>query len=380
MSKLLVTVWNEPRAPGAQAPLWRDWLLVVAVILVSISDGLFSDNILWRPLSIMLSAACAMALPWRRMHPGLVVAVVVGSISVVQGVAFLLGLDWNGLDSNVIFYLILPYALCRWGSGRESVLGLVAIAFSFFTTMSVEMRSWGEVFGASLFFLFPAVAGVSVRFQDSTQRRNIEQLRLREREQLARELHDTVAHHISAIAIQAQAGQALAASRQEAPVDILATIEEAASRTLTEMRHIVQVLRDDAETVRLPLARLSDIERLAREHNSPLHIDVRLEGELDGLDATLEATLYRLTQESITNAVKHAQGAQNVVVTITGEAEQVHLNAADDGDPVVQPSPAGLGLRGMAERVALLGGTLHAAPGESRGWLVQATLPKPGGR
>ena len=137
------------------------------------------------------------------------------------------------------FFLILPYALLRWGSGRESILGFTVMAISFTTAMWMGAHGWAEVLGASLFLLFPAALGASVRYQDSAQRRAAEQVRLREREQLARELHDTVAHHVSAIAIQAQAGRALADTHPDAPAEALATIEEEASRTLSEMRRMV---------------------------------------------------------------------------------------------------------------------------------------------
>ena len=92
--------------------------------------------------------------------------------------------------------------------------------------------------------LFPAVLGAAVRYRTNFRHRSLEQVRLRERERLARELHDTVAHHVSAIAVRAQAGQVVATTRPAAAVEALRVIEAEASRTLAEMRAMVGVLRD----------------------------------------------------------------------------------------------------------------------------------------
>lgn len=377
MLKLLETLWNEPGAPGAPARVWRDWVLVAVLVPIAIAEGVLSETVIWRPLSTALTAALVLTLLWRRTHPLGMVVVAFGANLIVQTAAILQGVEWTVLDSSG-FFLILPYALLRWGSGRESILGLTVMAISFTTAMWMGAHGWAEVLGASLFLLFPAALGASVRYQDSAQRRAAEQVRLREREQLARELHDTVAHHVSAIAIQAQAGRALADTHPDAPAEALATIEEEASRTLSEMRRMVGVLRDSCEASRAPAATLADIERLARDDASSLAVNVTLTGALDDLDATLQSTLYRLAQESVTNAVRHARAARSVAVWVEGETEDVRLRVVDDGEAVVAGRAPGFGLRGMAERVALLGGTLQAGPGRPRGWIVEAVLPKHG--
>ena len=117
---------------------------------------------------------------------------------------------------------------------------------------------------AIVFLLFPAALGASVRYRTTSRLRELDQVKLREREQLARELHDTVAHHVSAIAIRAQAGRVVAASHPDAAVDALEVIEEEASRTLAEMRSMVGALREDEEPELAPQRGVADIERLAR--------------------------------------------------------------------------------------------------------------------
>jgi len=375
MRILFDTFWRETRAPEAPGPLKRDWIMVAVFVLAALVEGLFTEHVTWRPMTVVLTVAIALLLPWRRTHPLATAGIAFGSSAIIQSIALILGVDWNGLNCN-LFVIIFPYALLRWGSGREAILGLAVIAVSVTVAMSVEQHTWLEFVGASLFLLFPAALGASVRYQDSAHRKTNDQIRLQEREQLARELHDTVAHHVSAIAIQAQAGRTLAATQPQAPVEILGIIEEAASRTLTEMRHIVTMLRDESETVQAPVATLDDIKRLAIDDACPLNVAVDFSGELKDLNATLESTLFRLAQEAVTNAVRHAPGAGCINVQLTGDKEMVRLTIVNDGEIITHQTASGLGLRGMSERVALLGGTVNAEPNSSGGWIVEATIPK----
>ena len=123
MLNLLNTLWREPRVSNAFGPVWRDWALVSVVILLAAAEGFFHQNLVWRLLSIGLTAALALTLPWRRTHPVHMVVIAFGANAVVQTIAILLGVDWSGLITTV-FMLILPYSLLRWGSGREASIGL----------------------------------------------------------------------------------------------------------------------------------------------------------------------------------------------------------------------------------------------------------------
>jgi signal transduction histidine kinase len=181
---------------------------------------------------------------------------------------------------------------------------------------------------------------------------------------------------VSAIAVRAQAGRTLAATQPAAAVDALEVIEEAASRTLAELRAIVAALRDGDEADLAPQRGVADIARLAAAADGP-RVDVELAGDLDGLQPIVGAAVYRIAQESITNALRHARHATRIDVRVTGERDCVRLTVLDDGEPGVT-APPGYGLAGMIERAALLGGTLEAGPRSARGWLVTATLPRSG--
>src|SRR5690606_17863922 len=142
---------------------------------------------------------------------------------------------------TMVGLLVLPYALFRWGSGREAAIGLVVMSIPQALDMVLDPSDPASTAAGFVFLLFPAALGASVRFRARWRRRDLDEAKLLEREQLARELHDSVAHHVSAIVIQAQAGRLLATSDPDAAQRALATIESEASRTLGEMRSIVGI-------------------------------------------------------------------------------------------------------------------------------------------
>jgi signal transduction histidine kinase len=222
-----------------------------------------------------------------------------------------------------------------------------------------------------------------MRYRAVARQREVEQVRTLERGELARELHDTVAHHVSAIAIQAQAGRAVAATDPASAVEALAVIEAEASRTLYEMRTMVRVLRHgdrgdgeaaDAEPVEYgPQRGISDLDELTRM--SPV-VQVHRGGDLAGLPQPVETAVYRICQESVTNAIRHSVNATAVTVEVTGDVGVVRLRVHDDGEAARPATTAGYGLLGMAERAKLLGGACHAGPDPVGGWTVEATLPR----
>ena len=263
--------------------------------------------------------------------------------------------------------LILTYALFRWSSGREAAIGLGIILLWLAITSVADPMSLWETLAGYAFFLFAAALGAAVRYRVKVRIRDIDQAKAREREQLARELHDTVAHHVSGIAIQAQAGRAIAASHPERAVEALAIIEDAATRTLTELRAIVGVLRATQDTEFAPQPGVAEVEQLATDGQTRPCVEVTLSGEFDDLSPAVGAAIYRLAQESITNARRHARHATQVTVAVTGDADRVRLTIDDDGSAAGGRAPAGYGLVGMQERASLLGGTFHAGPAAERG-------------
>src|SRR5919202_1341470 len=314
-----------------------------------------------RPLLLVATLAVLGPLLWRRRHPLVAVAVAFGTLTIVDSVRILTGSHGALLDS-ISAALILAYALFRWGSGREAASGLGVILVWLAITNVADPMSLAATVGDYGFFLFAAALGAAVRYRTKSRIRDIDQAKAREREQLARELHDTVAHHVSGIAIQAQAGRAIAASSPDRAIEALAVIEDAATRTLTELRAIVGVLRASQDTEFAPQPGVAEVEQLGTDGQTRPCVEVTLSGEFDDLSPAVGAAVYRLAQESVTNARRHARQATRVTVAVTGDADQVRLIVDDDGSAAGGRAPAGYGLVGMRERASLLGGTFHAGP------------------
>jgi signal transduction histidine kinase len=367
----------EPRAPEAPKRVWRDWVLVAGLLTAVVLEGILRDDVVWRPAALVFAAVVVCALLWRRTHPFAVVAAVFGALSVVNVLTLISGDATFGLYS-MICVVLLPYSLARWGSGRETVIGLGFILTAMVLGIISDFTGYGEAVAGAMFLLFPATVGLAVRYQWTARNRELGQVRLRERELLARELHDTVAHHVSAIVIRAQAGQAVAATRPAAAVDALAIIEAEGTRTLAEMRAMVGVLRDDGTAALAPQPGVADLERLARSIGDRPRVDVEMSGDLDDLGPAVGAAIYRIAQESITNAVRHARQATRIDVRLTSYDDSVRLTVRDNGEATSR-NPGGYGLVGMTERAALLGGTFAAGPDPDRGWSVDVVLPRSAG-
>jgi signal transduction histidine kinase len=140
---------------------------------------------------------------------------------------------------------------------------------------------------------------------------------------------------------------------------------------------MVVSLRDgNARAELAPQAGVADLERLARTSAGGPRIDLRRDGALDDLPPAVDAAVYRVVQESVTNALRHAAGATEVVVRVTAEPERVRVTVRDDGAVTGRSHREGYGLTGLRERATLLGGVLDAGPRPDGGWLVEAELPR----
>ncbi|MEU6934077.1 sensor histidine kinase [Streptomyces sp. NPDC046374] len=368
------SVWHEPR-PADAPPIGRlDWLLVGVFTAAALVEGTVRPGLAWRPLVTVLALALMPALLWRRGRPLVAVLVgwgVAGLLSVLQLTAHAGDL---GLYS-MMAALILLYSLVRWGSGREIVLGTAFVTVVVALGMYATSAGWADVFGGTVLLLLFVALAVVFRYRADLWHRQQREIRNQERVALARELHDTVAHHVSAIAVQAQAGGVVAGIQPEKAAEVLAAIESEASRTLEEMRSMVRVLREDEAVAYSPQLGVADLPALARAHTTPV-VEVSLDGSFARLARPVDAALYRLAQESLTNAVRHARSATRVAIDVRREGDAVRLRVSDDGQTEPGPAPEpGFGLLGMAERAQLLGGSLSAGPGPEGGWVVEAVLP-----
>lgn len=241
--------------------------------------------------------------------------------------------------------------------------GLAVVAGSWFVTPGVATLN-------ALAWCGAVITGLGLRLLDDRHRVAAEEARRDERLELARELHDVVAHHVTGIVLQTQAARVVR-RRDPARLDEhLAGIEAAGSAAMTAMRRVVGLLRDADDTVSLAPERLNE---LVARFDGPA-VRLRLPDESTAWPPEVTSTVYRVVQESLTNVARHAPRARSVEVSVGQDGSSITVEVVDDGPPA-RRHRAGYGLVGMRERVETLGGTLSAGPCEGAGWAVRARLP-----
>ncbi|MFF2371193.1 sensor histidine kinase [Agromyces sp. NPDC058110] len=391
MTSPLRSLWNAPAAvPPPPRRVWRDWVLVGVLVPLVLVEAALRPEVPWRWAWAAVLVLLLPTLLWRRTRPFTMLAVAFGT-----GTAF--GLVTGG-DPQLYTtaYVLLPlYAVMRWGSGRSMLGGGALVLAGWAMSLATGPQTLADAIGGLAVVVTVTSLGLAFRWRAGARARELDRMRLLERETLARDLHDTVAHHVSAIAIQAQAGLAVADAQPDAAAAVLRTIESEASRTLDEMRAMVRVLRRDGEPGELaPAPAAADLRGLATPvPGAPgaLEVAVVVDDDLDGLPPAIGGAVFRLAQEAVTNARRHATGATRVDVLARVDDLGVHLEVRDDGAPAASAhsARAGYGITGMIERATLLGGTCEVGPvgdgdgsggdeagAKQGGWRVSAHVPR----
>lgn len=279
---------------------------------------------------------------------------------------------------------ILVVAVLRALALRPALLvaGLAAVV----AVASPALRSAGEL--GQVYTTLSALGwggavaiGLLLREADARRRASLDEVRSAERMELARELHDVVAHHVTGIIVAAQAAAVVARISPDDVDRALAAIETAGGDAMAAMRRMVGVLRGqaDGEAARTPGAELGAVPALVHGFDPDARL-VRLSGDPAlqhaVLPAGVAATGYRVVQEALTNVRRHAPGAAAVEVDLRILGGALHVTVRNDGVPPPGPrTPGGFGLVGMAERVAALDGALTAGPTAPGVWTVAARLP-----
>jgi signal transduction histidine kinase len=354
--------------------------------------------------SIALVAASAVALAFRRRHPAASFLAIcgVGCVQVALGEPISL---WN-----VAMPLALLSAAAYAGRGFARVALFLALA-AYVGIWVIETGLLGRLDrlpnpldvlttgrGAAFVVMFALLVVVwAIGDQVRARRERFEyqleraaQLQreqdanarigaLAERHRIARELHDVVAHGLSVMIVQADGARYAEAEHPEAPREALATIAATGRESLAEMRRLLGVLRDDPDAAQLaPQPDLGAVPGLIERFRAAgLDVDYRVEGPARPVPPAVGLTAYRIVQESLTNVLHHA-GATRVQVRVSFAPYALGIVVANDPGPLrPPPSPEpgrGLGLLGMRERVALLGGRMAAGPTAAGGFVVQVEI------
>ena len=358
---IATVVANVHKSKGPAGPLWLDVLFVVAII-----TPLFAR---------------------RRFPFGAPVAV-----AVVVTVSTLF--DDRLTTSNFMIFLagcsavFLMALLPDW---RQAVAGLAIV----FGTEAVVARAdpnggIGEFFFSNLLFGVVWVVGFALgrKFEEADEARERAVRAEREREErartavaeerarIARELHDVVGHSVSVMTVQASGVRRLLRPDQEREREALLIVERTGREALAEMRRMVGVLRRPEEAPALaPQPSLEHVNRLVEQaRDSGLPVELRIDGDAIQLPAGVDLTAYRLVQEGLTNALKHAHATRAEVVVTYGEGH-LEVTVTDDGTGVGNGDGGGHGLVGMRERVSVYGGELDAGPQPDGGYRLRAKLP-----
>ncbi len=329
----------------------------------------------------------------------------VGAVTISVANALLLGLFDLMTVAGACMQLFALYRIGRVGA--RLLAPSLAMPFLVFALIgSSPARSEAEVLTLLLASLGPAAAwaGLARRAHDDATTRGAEQESIAstllehtargERARIARELHDVVAHHISMIAVQAETARLTTPGMPAAGARRLLEIGDTARAALTEMRRLLGILREDAranESDRLstdqptraelrPQPGLQQLNELLDDARNASRTSIRLilSGSPVALDPGVELAAYRIIQEALTNARRHAPGAA-VDVELHYTAETLRVRIRDNGPgPPLAPSlvlTAGHGMLGMQERAAAVGGRLHTSSAIAGGFLIEATLP-----
>jgi two component sensor kinase len=372
----------------AAAALGTFLLLVVPLALLGLSEN--AAAIGWSTLMVV-------SLAFRRVNPLLAVAVCAAAgtgmvvqvssptpaVLVVLVVVFSAARHLSGAASLVVVPIGVAASVVgplSWMAKIPAELRFIAVGLLSALCLSLIVNAYllGRRYAAQSRLTELDEALAEERFLAGT-RSTQEATELadgRARAEVARELHDVVAHSLSVIVVQAEGAKALASKKPEATVEALDVIARTGRNSIGEMRRIVSLLRGESDATFGPSPSLPQIPEMVAKAGP--RITLEMPEELPAVPDSLGLTTFRVVQESVTNFLKHAGPTAQATATISCAPEAIDIRVTDDGVGVHSASEGhGAGIRGMRERVAAMGGTFKAGPRTGGGYEVRARLPLP---
>jgi signal transduction histidine kinase len=362
---------------------WGDTALALVLVALAFAPGVsglgteIADRVLRAPdaLGVVLILAQALPLALRRRVPATCLAVVGGAFAVHQ----VLGYPTTVASLGLVVAVYSAGAHVRRRTGIVTAVAAVAV----YVLLAVALHDTGSPNGVADFVAFGvlgaafAAGGVAVRRRGeraADERRRAEaEVVTAERARIARELHDVITHHVTAMVVQADAAAYVAGADPAA--ETFSTIGTTGRAALTDLRAMLGALQEPPSTTREPaLGELADLVATARAAGQP--VDLVEEGTAEGLGDAAAAALHRVVQEGLTNALKHAAGARTVVRVRQGsDAVDVSIVSAPAERPGLGRG-SGRGLVGLRERVGLVGGELETDRGPDGGFVLRARIPR----
>ena len=376
--------------PQRLRPPLLDVLLALALVAVVEAEAA-SEHLHPYWASVPTFAVSMGVLAWRRRLPfaavlvGFAAGLIAAAASVSQHKPF----------SPIFGVFVGLYSLALYASPRRAVVGLAYAIAAAYAQIGFGMH-YGESYGGTDFgfiavlLLAPWLVGKAMRGRvahidvlalraEKAEREREQRAReaaREERARIARELHDVIAHSVSVMVVQAGAAEEVLRETPERALEPIRAVQETGRQALAEMARLLGILRRDGEELGLaPQPGLDDLESLIEQTRlAGLPVELRVEGTRRPVPLGADLSAYRIAQEALTNARKHA-GEAHATVTVRYGAEALELEITDDGSGSGKGDGGGHGLVGMHERVALFGGELHAGPRPGGGFRVHARLP-----
>ncbi|WHI46918.1 sensor histidine kinase [Microbulbifer sp. TRSA001] len=393
-------MWRPLRGPFERWPHLTDLLIALLMFLLTLlmwsrngSPGVLSMQSLSDVITFQCAFVGSFALLWRRTHPWQVQAVILGATILLE-----LGLPADG----IVAMAISLYSLGRYEANtRASFFGVIAtlVFVALDQGIPVQPTAAGTVtvmlvwalwyIGRRLRFRGEYLRLLEERAKYLERERNAESERAvaAERTRIAREMHDVVAHQVSLMTVQAGAARAISRNNPQAASEAMASVEEAGRQAMTEMRHLLGVLRPtNNDTALTPQPDLNDLPALIEKVRRVLTlVDYETHGALGKVPTSVALAAYRIVQESLTNVIKHVGAAARVQVSVRADHGTLTIRVCDDGNTVgerpmeetaIDKQPGGgHGIAGMRERTELLGGHLYAGVVDGGGFEVYAQIP-----
>ncbi|HWH27404.1 MAG TPA: histidine kinase [Mycobacteriales bacterium] len=379
------------RRAAAAAARARTSLTDVAfavALLVLVVGELAIDDSRQSPATVAVVAAALVSVAWRRRAP---VAVAVA----VLGASLLLSATAEGEFPPQLPFLadlLVVYTVAALLAGRRAVAaGALTLALVWTAHLLtgdgdagdfLPVLIWGAPWAAGRLVrrrtLEAAAAATRAALVEQRREQDLREAAAHERDRIARELHDAVAHGVSLMVVQAGAERLRldgTADGDPRTREVLAAVEQAGRSALGELRTMLAVLRDaETDSGRRPVPGLDALPELVeRVRRAGLPVDAEI-AWLAGVPVTVGLSAYRIVQEALTNVLKHSPGARTTVeVAKDGAVLRLRVTNSLPAVPS-QPGRTGRGVVGMTERAALLGGRVRAAE-DGRAWVVDAELP-----
>jgi signal transduction histidine kinase len=371
--------------------LWRvqertlvqiDIAIAAVVVVVGVVEFVLED-IQPAGVAIPMAIIAGSSLAFRRRWPLVVVSICFAALAIDTWA----GVPLSQPATPMTWIVLSQYTAARHCTLKGAIAGL-AIGLGIFATTLAKDAS-DLVFGL-IIILAPWLVGLAMRSRvadsielaaraDTLERTRDEQVQVattEERRRIARDLHDVIAHSISVMVVQAGAAAEIVDRNPERASQALRDVQDTGRSALTEMSTLLGVLRESGEEIGLaPQPGLADVESLLNQTRAAgLPVQLKIEGQRRELPAGIELSLYRVIQEALTNARKHA-GEASACVTIAFEPRVVRFAITDDGAGSDDGYGGSQGIIGMRERVTIYQGTLEAGPRPGGGFEVRGCIP-----